>query len=806
MFAILATLALAAFLAPSLTRWAGRRCGWILALAPGAALAYLVSRLPAVIDGETFDATVSWVPALDVSLDLRLDGLSMVFGLLITAMGVATMIYAAAYIGDDQRLGRLNATLLAFMLAMLGVVLADDVITLFVAWELTGITSYLLIGYDNHKFQARRAALQALLVTGLGGLVLLVGLTMLSWIAGTTQMSAMSAAAGSVQGSPLYGVVLAMVLVGAFTKSAQFPFHFWLPGAMAAPTPVSAFLHSATMVKAGVYLLARMQPVLGGTEAWHTTLGVVGATTMLLGAVMAFPQRDLKKILAYTTVSALGMLTMLIGIGTSAALVAAMAYVVVHALYKGPLFHVAGIIDHETGTRELSSLGGLRRTMPITAAIAAMAALSMAAVPPLLGAYAKQLVHAAEGEATAAAGYIYWTALATGIVTTSVAVMLAVLPFWRAGRETPKQPHEAPISLWLGAGLLATLALLLGPVAGTTFRPLVDAAARVAGASPSELHEETSLGLASTSHAAEPASAGALEGAADQAHADADHGAEHGEHGSGTLLKLVTIATGVLLVWRRDALLAAVAPVGGLARFGPEAVYRLSVIGLKSFSGVLTRFIQNGYLRSYIFVVLLATIVLAGYPLFSDRAPLPPLAVLDIRLYEGLIVMAMLMATLFATGTDSRLAAVVALGLIGIGVAINFMIMGGPDLAMTQLAIETLSVLLFVFILHRLPRFEHFTSLAERRRDLVLSLMVGAFFTSLVWGIATEGGESALSPYFAEHSLSEGKGHNVVNVILVDFRGLDTMGEITVLAVAALGVFGLMRLNLDKEKKNGKVA
>ena len=761
MLGILAVLVVAAFAAPAITRWLGSRAGVALALAPGTGLVYLLARAPEVLAGTAAEVRLPWIEGLGVELALRLDGLSLAFGLLVCAMGVATMIYAAAYIGSDPRLGRLQCTLLLFTTAMLGVVLADDAITLFVAWELTSVTSFLLIGYDHHKAEARRSALRALLVTGGGGLALLAGLVTLGFAAGSFQLSNWNALPDGLRDSTLYTTGTVLVLLGAFTKSAQFPFHFWLPGAMAAPTPISAFLHSATMVKAGVYLLARLSPSLAGTPLWEGTLSVVGGVTMALGATLAFGRDDLKQILAYTTVSALGGLVMLLGFSSELGASAMIAYLVVHALYKGPLFHVAGIVDHETGTRSLSQLGGLGRKLPITAGIAALAALSMAGVPPFLGAKAKQAMHAAEVEAPVLHGLLEGLAFMTNVATASVAILLAGVVFWRSPRETPKAPHEGPVGLWGGASVLVVVAVLLALVPAFGFQALVDAGAA--------------------------AITGGESGHGDGAHAD-------GAHSGGMGLKLAAWALGALLVWQRERILSVLPSFESLGGFGPSKVFDLGLRALRTTAYVTTRVLQNGYLRSYVFSVLLATLVLAGYPLFADRAPLPPFGVLDIKLHEVAVMGAMLVAAGFCVRTDSRLAAVVTLGVIGIGVALHFMILGGPDLAMTQLSIETLSVILFVYVLHRLPRFAHFTSAAERRRDMVLSLIVGSFFTALVWSLATDGTVSLLSPSFADQSVPEGKGRNVVNVILVDFRALDTMGEITVLAVAAMGVFGLMRL------------
>ena len=362
-----------------------------------------------------------------------------------------------------------------------------------------------------------------------------------------------------------------------------------------------------------------------------------------------------------------------------------------------------------------------------------------------------------------------------------LAILLAGLVFWRAPRDTPKAPHEAPPGLWAGAAVLVVLALVLALVPGAAFQPLVDAG------------QGAILGPESLAEAVH-----GVDGHGSDGHGSDGHGADgHGtEHGSGLWAKLLAWGLGALLVWGRGALLRPLPKLETLGRFGPNAAFDAALAGLRTVAYLSTRVLQSGYLRMYLFSVLLAALVLAGYPLFVDRAPLPPFGGFDIKLHEVVIMLTMLLSAAFVARTDSRLSAVVALGVVGIGVALHYMILGGPDLAMTQLSIETLSVVLFVYVLHRLPRFAHFTTAAERRRDLVLSLIVGMFFTSILWALASAGGGSLLSPYFAEQSYPEGKGRNVVNVILVDFRGLDTMGEITVLSVAAMGVYGLLRLRV----------
>ena len=375
-------LFLASALAPLLHRALGRRAGVLLAAAPALLFAYFARFLAPSASGQALEESWPWVAGLGIRLAFRLDGLSLLFALLVTGIGALVLVYGGGYLKGDPRLPRFYSAILFFMAAMLGLVLADDAIALFVFWELTSVSSYLLIGFDHEQEKARKAALQALFVTGGGGLALLAGLLLLGEVAGTLQLSALGAQAGAIQAHALYLPALLLVLLGAFTKSAQFPFHFWLPGAMAAPSPVSAYLHSATMVKAGIYLLARLNPALGGTDAWHYLVILAGTATLVTGAVLAYGQTDLKRLLAFTTLSALGTLTVLVGISTELSARAAMVFLLVHALYKAALFLGVGAIDHEAGTRDVRLLGGLARAMPLTAFAVVASALSMAGLPP----------------------------------------------------------------------------------------------------------------------------------------------------------------------------------------------------------------------------------------------------------------------------------------------------------------------------------------------------------------------------------------------------------------------------------------
>jgi multicomponent Na+:H+ antiporter subunit A len=756
---------LLSFAAPRLHQWTRAASGWLLALLPLALFVYFASFLPAVTAGQVIASSWHWVPSLGIPLSFYLDGLSLTFALLISGIGALVIVYAGGYLAGDERLGRLYLLLLIFMASMLGLVLAGNVITLFIFWELTSISSYLLIGFDHDKATARAAALQALLITGTGGLALLAGLILLGLAGGSFELSALLTQGEVLRAHPHYLAMLLLVLAGAFTKSAQFPFHFWLPGAMAAPTPISAYLHSATMVKAGVYLLARLTPMLGGTDEWHYIVTITGATTMLLGAAIALAQTDLKRILAYTTISALGTLTLLIGLNTTLAIKAAMVFLLVHSLYKGALFLVTGSLDHETGTRDVERLGGLWRVMPVTAAAATLAALSMAGLPPLFGFISKELLYEAKLEAPRAAWLITGAGVLTNVLMVALAAVIALQPFFGRKRTTPKDAHEAPLAMLLGPALLALTGLVIGLFPDVIATPLLGAAVSATRA------EATDIKLALW-HGLNPI----------------------------LLLSLITVASGAIVYWLRARLREPAQRLHALAEWGPPRWYELGLDGVLAFAKGLTRVLQNGYLRVYLMVTVLTTLGLVGTVFFLRVGFRWPTLQFDTRFYEWIVAAVILSAAVVAVRSTSRLAAVAALGVVGFGVALIYILYGAPDLAKTQFAIETLTVVLFVLVLYRLPRFANYTRKPARARDLVIALSVGGLMTTLLLATVATPMQSRLAGYFAETSVPLAKGRNIVNVILVDFRGLDTLGEIIVLSIAAIGVFALLRLRPEKGK------
>ncbi|MDJ0943713.1 MAG: putative monovalent cation/H+ antiporter subunit A [Kiloniellales bacterium] len=734
--------------------------GLLLAALPAGLASLFAIQIPAVAGGEVLRLSADWVPSLGVSLAFLLDGLSLTFALLITGIGSVVLLYSGAYLGGHPHLGRYYLYLLSFMVAMLGLVLADNLITLFVFWELTTITSYLLVGFDHGAAKSRRAALQALLVTGAGGLALLAGLILLGTAAGSFEISQIVASGALLREHALYLPILVLVLLGAFTKSAQVPFHFWLPNAMAAPTPVSAYLHSATMVKAGIYLLARLHPALSGTEAWIWSLTVFGAVTAVWASVLALRQTDLKLVLAYTTVMALGTLTMFLGAEATVAVAAAMTFLIVHAFYKAALFLVVGMVDHASGTREVQRLRGLARAMPLTAAAAALAALSMAGFPPFLGFIGKELKY--EGALAIASEplLVASAAVLANALMVAAAAIVALRPFYGPPAATPKPPQEAPVQMWIGPLLLATLGLSFGLAPSLIADVFVQPAVTAILGRP----ETVKLAL---------------------------------WHGINLplMLSLLTFALGIAVyaVHRRvrAALFAAEARLPVTADRGWDRL----LDGLKAVAAVQTRVLQSGRLTSYLLVVFVTlTLALGGSLLLTDALRLPEALPRLLPREWGLLALVAVGAVL-AAGTRSRLAAICALGVVGVGIALLFVSFGAPDLAITQLLVETLVVVLLAVLMVRLPGFGAIREAAtwRRRRDALVALGLGAAVAAVLLAVVATPLDRELTAYFESTSLPEAFGRNIVNVILVDFRALDTFGEIAVVVVAALAAFALLR-------------
>ncbi len=763
-------LALIPWLAAPVVLWLpGRRSAALLAGAVAVASVVMLALLaPAVFSGQVPAWRTEWVAQLGLAFGLRLDGLAWLMAFLITGMGALVVLYAAWYLDAKDPAARFFAFLLLFMGAMLGVVLADNLLLLVVFWELTSFSSFLLIGYWHQREDARQGARMALTITGAGGLCLLAGVLLIGQIVGSYQLDAVLQARSTLQGHAGFPVALLLVLLGVFTKSAQFPFHFWLPHAMAAPTPVSAYLHSATMVKAGVFLLARFYPVLGGNDWWFWSVSLVGLSTLLLGAYVALFQHDLKGLLAYSTISHLGLITLLFGLDEPLAVVAGVFHLINHATFKAGLFMSAGIIDHETGTRDMRKLAGLLRIMPATAVLGMLAAAAMAGVPLFNGFLSKEMFFA-ETLAKDSHPWMQW--LLPGVATLagmfSVAYSLRFIHdtfFNGAPRELPKTPHEAPFWMLLPVGLLVVVCLAVGIAPGPVVGPLLEIAA------------QATLGTA-----------------------------------------LPTYSLGIWHGWNLPLLMSAFAVIGGVGLYFAlhhrVNLHSLSIVpgwmaaGGKDFfqcwshgvvqrAQMLTAWLQNGSLQRYLTLLVVMALGAGAWP-FLQPGPSTHFASLHLQgLSPGVAVIGLLGAVAALATTlahRQRVLALCLLGVTGLVVCLTFAYFSAPDLALTQLLVEIATVVLMMLALHWLPA--HSPTPAPQRakvlRDAVLALGVGVGVAALVWMMLTRTGPS-ISGFYLDQTLPLGGGANAVNVIIVDFRGFDTLGEITVLGLSALILHALL--------------
>jgi multicomponent Na+:H+ antiporter subunit A len=701
---------------------------------------------------------------MHINLNFFVDGLSLLFALMITGIGALVFLYTSSYMKRDAYLDRFYGYLCLFMGAMLGMVLSDNIFTLFVFWELTSISSFFLIGYNNENKVSRRSALVALAVTGLGGFFLLAAFSVLSNISGTYSIQELIKSAETIKAHPSYLLIVIGLFIAAFSKSAQYPLHFWLPGAMKAPTPVSTYLHSATMVKAGIYLLARFTPVLGQVPTWNNTLLVVGAFTALYAAFHSIFKKDLKEILAYSTISALGMLVFLLGIGTHEALLAMVVFIITHALYKACLFLIAGVIDHQTGMRDVTVLAGLRKVMLPVAVAGLLAMLSSSGIPPTFGFVGKDLIY----ESTLQSGWfptiITIIALSTNIMLLYAGMLTGVKPFAGALPQGLRETRLPDWRMWVPPLFLGTAGLILGLVPSLIEAGIVQPAllAISPGAPPTRLKLW---------------------------------------HGFNMVLALsaVTIAGGLLLYFSYKPRRMQQEWLKSISSISPKNAAIVLSSKFRAFATTWTRVLQNGYLRIYVLTIIFFLTALIAYKSFTDVAfnvntdKLSPLTSTEIVVMGILII-----AVMFTVYTPSRLAAIAAMGVIGYCVCLIYVFYSAPDLAMTQFAIDTLTVILFLLVLYRLPKYINYSSRLIRFRDGLVSLVFGTLITILALEVLYEPTIKETSKFMADNAYIMAKGKNVVNVILVDFRGIDTMVEITVLTIAALGVFALLKLQLDK--------
>ena len=750
---------------------------WLAASAPLLGLAVLAWLTPAVLGGAIPKVAYDWIPQIGLDMALRLDGLAWLFAGLVLGIGALVVMYAHYYLSPKDSAPRFYACLLLFMGAMLGMVLAGNLLLLVVFWELTSISSFLLIGYWTHQQEARQGARMALAVTGAGGLALLAGVLLIGKVVGSHDLDAVLAAGDAIRASAHYPAILALVLAGIFTKSAQFPFHFWLPHAMAAPTPVSAYLHSATMVKAGVFLLARLHPALAGTDLFFHVVTVTGAVTLLVGAWFAIFQHDLKGLLAYSTISHLGLITMLFGLSTPMAVVAALFHILNHATFKASLFMAAGIIDHETGTRDMRLLGNLRRYLPWTSALAIVASLAMAGIPLLNGFLSKEMFFAEALQVETQDGmdlFVTLTAVLAGILGVAYSLRFVHDTFFGSGpRGLDTPPHEPPVWMQVPVAVLVAGCLAVGMLPALVVQAPLEAAVR-----------------------------GTLGAAAPPFNLAVWHGINQP-----LLMSAAGVVGGIILYFGLRRLLDLHAVVRrSLAR----SVFRWNMEALYTLADRFTDAIANGSLQRSLLLLVIAAIVAGAAPFLS--MPLP----LDWRLSQplpplGAVLWLVLVAcTLYTVRLHrERLLALIVMGGAGLAVSLAFAFLSAPDLALTQLLVEMVSLALLLLGLHYLPaRSPPERAPLRKARDAAVAITAGLGLALLAYAAMTRGTPDPASIGMLERALPEAYGRNVVNVILVDFRGFDTFGEITVFAIAALIVHALLRrarLAPDKLMAGGPV-
>jgi len=725
-------------------------------------------------DGETVRYSAEWLPAFGLEFLLRLDGLAWLFVMLVLGVGLLVVLYARYYMSDEDPVPRFFAFLLAFMGSMLGVVLSGNLIQLVIFWELTSVTSFLLIGYWHHRIDARRGARMAFTVTATGGLCLLCGVLILGHIVGSYDLEAVLAAGDTIRQHNFYVAALVLIGLGALTKSAQFPFHFWLPHAMAAPTPVSSYLHSATMVKAGIFLLMRLWPALSGTPEWTWLIAGAGVCTMLIGSFVAIFQHDLKGLLAYSTISHLGLITTLLGIGTPLGMVAAIFHTLNHAIFKASLFMAAGIIDHETGTRDMRVLRGLRRALPITATLAVVASASMAGVPLLNGFLSKEMFFA---ETLHVGGSDNWwmsyAAVAMGIFSVAYSLRFISVFFGKLPDDLPKEPHEPPRWMRFPVEFLVLLCLVVGIIPGISVGPyLHQAVEAVLGTQTPEY----SLAM---------------------------------WHGFNLplVMSFVALGGGIMfyVILRKYFTLQQRADVPVLHRISGAQAYETAMLRLSSAANLLVKWLGTRRLQPQLFLMMVAMIAVPWLLV----GPWPTLKPLSFDNMEPLFAVMWIIGCacgLMAAWQAKyhRLAALILVGGVGVATSMTFLWLSAPDLALTQLMVETVTAVLILLGLRWLPRrlapkeMENGLQIPRsvwlrRSRDFVLAVIAGLAIAAISYIVLMHPQPDSIGNYFLARALPEGGGSNVVNVLLVDFRGFDTMGEITVLAVVALTVYALLR-------------
>lgn len=774
--------------------------GWFVLWLPVLLFLYFLSHIPAVNEVNSYSATMIWMPSLGIDFSVYLDGLALLFALLITGVGALVVLYSIYYMDKEKEaVHRFYIFLFMFMGAMLGVVISDNLMVLYGFWELTSISSFLLISFWHVREGSRYGALKSMLITVFGGLAMLTGFLMLYVMTGTFSIRGIIAQHGVVFDHPLFVLALVLVLLGAFTKSAQFPFHIWLPDAMEAPTPVSAYLHSATMVKAGIYLVARLTPVFGASGTWFWLVSAVGLFTMIFASFRAIKQHDLKGMLAFSTISQLGLIMSLLGVGSAggavagnsmlytAATTAAIFHIINHAIFKGSLFMVVGIVDHETGTRDIRRLGGLMSLMPITFTIAVIGAFSMAGIPPFNGFLSKEMFFTGMLNVLS---LDIWNVQTFRILFPVIAWIGSVFTFGYSmvlvfktftGKFKPdqleKKPHEAPLGMLISPVILVALAVTIGLYPNFLSHTLI--APAVAAVHPGL--------LAAGEHF--------------EVHISMWHGWT-----PEVFMTLGVIVAGVLL-YVGYGKFRSIRETWGRS-FTLNRVYDLGLSGMERSSRRLTDRYMNGSVRRYlmyIFVFLIAS--LGGTMIATQSFSLNMENYSSVTLYEMVIVAVLAISALSVPFASSRIAAIIMTGAVGYMVTLLFVIFRAPDLALTQMIVETVSVTLFLLCFYHLPKLKkEKNSQRFQLTRFMISLGVGVMMTLIALSAGGVKPFASIADYFLENSYELGGGNNVVNVILVDFRGFDTMLEITVLGIAALAIFSMIRLSLASDHPGVKLS
>ncbi|NOY85039.1 MAG: DUF4040 domain-containing protein [Nitrospirae bacterium] len=755
----------------------GTRLGWAISVVPFTCVALILSLLPGVHAGGASTFHIPWVPRYGIELSFLVDGLSILFGLLISGIGFLVVVYSIWYLSEKEDRLKFYLYLMMFMGAMLGVVFSNNLFGLFTFWELTSVSSFMLIGFWYHKDVSRYGATKALVITGVGGIAMLAGFIVLYSITGTFDISEILLMGDVIRASDFYVPALILIFLGCATKSAQFPFHVWLPNAMEAPTPVSAYLHSATMVKAGIFLVARLSPAFSGTAFWTGLVAGVGLTTMVVGGYMAIRQTDLKGLLAYSTISQLGMIMAMLGFGTQYSAEAAIVHIINHAGFKAALFMIVGIIDHGCGTRDLTYVGGLKKEMPHSFKIALVGCLSMAGLPIFGGFISKEMFY----ESTLHMPYsgfpylIPFIAVSASIFTFAYSFKFLIWGFfYDAPKSPPHHPHEAPALGLFSPALLAIIVVLLGIAPGFFAHGVLELAASAVSGKTADLN----LAL---------------------------------WHGVNTplIMSFFTVVIGIFLFMRLKKVVSVQDKLSEKVPWlSPNFVYNKGFLeGIPPLTQACMRWFQSGNLKQYLSViitfVMLSTFGLSisqGNPLTFAR-----LFQTELNFVHLLTFILLIVASLATVCFKNRISAILALGMTGFLVAFFYVLMGAPDLALTQFLVESVAVILILLVFYFLPPyFKEAPPQRTKISDISISVLVGSVMTYYMLMVMDSHLTETIAGYYLEVSEKLAGGRNVVNVVIVDFRGLDTMFEIAVFSIAALGVYGMLKLK-KKPKHISKV-